>query len=57
MCVGQFPYSEGPTLYISTGLAGKVHMYLYLKSDICIGSWYQIHIHLNYSKADFVSQW
>ena len=55
MCVGQFPYSEGPTLYISTGLAGKVHMYL--KSDICIGSWYQIHIHLNYSKADFVSQW
>ena len=57
MSVGQFPYSEGPTLYISTGLAGKVHMYLYLKSDICIGSWYQIHIHLNYSKADFVTQW
>ena len=57
MCVGQFSYSEGPTLYISTALAGKVHMYFYLKSDICIGSWYQIHIHLNNSNADFVSQW
>ena len=56
MCVGQFPYSEGPTLYISTALAGKVHKYLYLKSDICIGSCYQIHIHLNNSKAEFVSQ-
>ena len=58
MYVGQFSYSEGNHLYIpQQALASKVHMYLHLKSDICIGPWYQTQIHLNYSKSDFVSQW
>ena len=40
MYVGQFPYGEGPPLIPQQAFVSKVHMNLYLKSDICIGSWY-----------------